>query len=242
MYFWCYNYFPSKYCAIRKRNSINPDTANLPGAGWSMRLRDQKSRWSCRAQQGKIFLPCRWESHTPAAMSAHDQMRAMLDQLMGTSRNGEWGRVWCLPGWAGRGQGGAARPEDGRAVLLLRWWWWWWWVLKSRGTPPCEGHSCVLDGVLGAPPTHSRLALRYKSLIPGILILWNMAWREDIEGFSSVQCIFGVGRQYGPVRFSLVTSGQISSLFRRSIYFFTSRCVAINGGCRCIKEFGYEEF
>jgi hypothetical protein len=27
-------------------------------------------------------------------MTAHDQMRAMLDQLMGTGRNGKWWSFW----------------------------------------------------------------------------------------------------------------------------------------------------
>lgn len=63
--------------------------------------------------------------------------------------------------------------------------------------------TCVLDGVLCAPPTYSRIALRHKSLVPKILISLNMAWGE-IEGYIPVYRILAAGHRSGTVRLAFV--------------------------------------
>lgn len=97
---------------------------------------------------------------------------------------------------AGRGQeGGAARP--GRMAELCGGW-----CRGPRHAAPARD-TCVLDGVLCAPPTHSRIALRHKSLVPEILISLNMAWGE-IEGYIPVYRILAAGHRSGTVRLAFV--------------------------------------
>lgn len=102
--------YNSRQAARRREGPLPPSARRSSAAAARPPPRPQRGARSRRRPPGRSRPPAAARPG-PAAMSAQAQMRALLDQLMGTARDGEWGRAG--PAGDAAARPGAAPPRCG---------------------------------------------------------------------------------------------------------------------------------